>query len=219
MSEFRRYREFERGEFVVIGADTAAGGGDFCAAQFLSKTSLDVPLVYHSPRTATEMTNDLLVTLEEIYDTTGVMPVIAYERNNGGVFEIERLAAMNRQGKFRIYEMRRPGFAEHKAEVHLGWDTNSATRPAMLQQLKDAIDKRVLTLYDKPTIDEMFSFVTVNTSSSWKAQAEQGSHDDLVMSLAIAWQLYQSETPSEGQYDRQQREIYTQISSRGESWR
>ena len=27
------------------------------------------------------------------------------------------------------------------------------------------------------------------------SQAEQGGHDDLVMSLAIAWQLYQSEEP------------------------
>ena len=33
--------------------------------------------------------------------------------------------------------------------------------------------------------------MSVKTSASWKAQAEHGAHDDLVMALAIAWQLYQ----------------------------
>ena len=61
----------------------------------------------------------------------------------------------------------------------------------MLSDLKEAIDKRVLRVYDKPTIDEMFSFIIVQTSTAWKAQAEQGGYDDLVMSLAIAWQMYQ----------------------------
>jgi hypothetical protein len=32
-------------------------------------------------------------------------------------------------------------------------------------------------------------------SDELKAQAEQGAHDDLIMALAIAWQLYQSESP------------------------
>jgi hypothetical protein len=65
--------------------------------------------------------------------------------------------------------------------------------------LKDAIDKRLITLYDRPTINELFSFVEVKTSTSWKAQAESGAHDDLIMSLAGAWQLYQTETPQNNQ--------------------
>ena len=61
--------------------------------------------------------------------------------------------------------------------------------------LKEAIDKKLLRVYDKPTINEMFSFIIKQTETSWKAQAESGAHDDLVMSLAGAWQLYQSEEP------------------------
>ena len=61
--------------------------------------------------------------------------------------------------------------------------------------LKEAIDNRLLTIWDKPLINEMFAFIISQTSSSWKAQAEQGAHDDLIMALAIAWQLYQSENP------------------------
>jgi hypothetical protein len=61
----------------------------------------------------------------------------------------------------------------------------------MLTSLKEAIDNKLLRIYDKPTIEEMYSFVVVRSTATVKAQAESGMHDDLVMSLAIAWQLYQ----------------------------
>jgi len=214
----KRYRKLLSQEFIVIGVDTSAGGGDYCAAQFLSKTNLDVPWVYHSPNTATEMTNKLVSILEEIYDTTKVKPIIAYERNNGGVYEIERLAALNLNGKFRIYQMHQVGNVENPDEKKLGWDTNSATRPAMLQQLKEAIDNHLIRLYDKATVNELFSFITNKTSTAWKAQAEANSHDDLIMALAIAWQLYQTEDAQQGFSDRQQQELrrLQQLSSQGE---
>jgi len=194
---FRRYRKYERGEFYIVFADTAAGGLDWCAAQFLCKEKLDVPVVFHSKATATEMTPTLHQELEKIYDQTGVQPVIAYERNNGGFFEMERLAALNRQGKYRIYtEKSNVGTTDSTEQTtRLGYTTSSATRPVMLSMLKEALDNRLLRIYDKPTVNEMFSFIVSQTSSSWKAQAEKGAHDDLIMSLAGAWQLYQTENP------------------------
>lgn len=193
---FRQYRKFEPSEFIVCAADTSTGLGDYCAAQFISKTKLDVPLVYHDKSLASEMTPKLFIVLEKIYDTTGVQPVVAYERNNGGVFELERLAALNRNGKFKVFIMPTYGNMNNPEAKRLGWDTNTASRPKMLSDLKEAIDKQLLRIYDKPTIEEMFSFIITQTSTTYKAQAEQGAHDDLVMSLAIAWQLYQMESPS-----------------------
>ena len=135
--------------------------------------------------------------LERIYDITKVPLVVAYERNAGGIFELERLATLNRLGKYQIYQMKaHEGTTKTTLEsIKIGWDTNSATRPIMLQMLKEAIDNQLLTLYDKPTINEMFSFIIKQTETAWKAQAESGAHDDLVMSLAGAWQLYQTEQP------------------------
>jgi hypothetical protein len=175
----------------VVAADTSSGLGDYCAAQFLSKTRIDVPLVYHRKIIATEMTNQLYPVLERLHDITGHKPVIAYERNAGGNFEMDRLASMNRLGKFSLFKMPTIGRELPPEGVKYGWDTNTATRPAMLSQLKEAIDNKLLRVYDKMTIEEMYSFVVVKTSASVKAQAESGMHDDLVMSLAIAWQLYQ----------------------------
>lgn len=194
---WRKYRDFEPGEFVVCFADTAAGGGDFCAAQFMSKTKLDVPLVYHKKTIASEMTPELHNELERIADKTGVSPVVAFERNNGGVFELERLATLNRKQKYRIYQQK-TGVATTRPTLDapkLGWDTNSATRPAMLGVLKEGIDNKLIKLYDRATVNEMFSFVEVQTTRSWRAQAEVGAHDDLIMSLAGVYQLYQTEEP------------------------
>lgn len=194
---FRRYRTYQQGEFIVVGVDTSWGGTDYCAAQFLSKTTLDIPTVFHSKVLATEMTPRIHSELEKIYDETKVKPVVAFERNNGGVAEIERLATLNRNGKYKIYvEKANVGSTSSTYDtVKLGWTTSSATRPIMLSMLKETIDNQLLKIYDKPTITEMFSFIVSQTSSSWKAQAEAGAHDDLIMALAIAWQLYQTESP------------------------
>lgn len=192
---FRRYRKYEQGEFIVVFCDTAWGGLDYCAGQFLSKTKIDVPVVYHSKVLASEMTPLIHHELETIYEQTGVQPVVAFERNNGGVAEIERLATLNRLSKYRIYVEKTNTAAISGASdsTKFGWTTSSATRPLMLSGLKEAIDNKLIRIYDKPTITEMFSFIVSQTSSSWKAQAEVGAHDDLIMSLAGAWQLYQTE--------------------------
>lgn len=195
---FKQYRKIEKGEFIVVGVDTAAGGNDYTAAQFLSKTKIDVPLVYHSRTITTEFTNQLVPVLERIFDETGVKPVVAYERNNGGTFEMDRLAAMNRLNKYEIFKMPSFGRENPPDAIQYGWTTSTATRPKMLQDLKNAVDNRVLTIYDRETINEMFSFIISQTSSSWKAQAEKNAKDDLVMSLGIAYQLYQlCEAPKE----------------------
>lgn len=193
MSMFwRQYRTLEHGEFITVGVDTSAGGNDYSVAQFVSKTNLDVPLVYHSNITTTYMTDALLPVLERIYDITGVAPVVAYERQNGGVFEIERLSNLNRQNKFKIYLAKNVGKTNNANETQLGWNTNVATRPKMLADLKDAVDKQLIRIYDKPTITEMYSFII---NKQGRMEAEVNAHDDLVMSLAIAWQLYQTENP------------------------
>lgn len=190
---FRRYRQYQKGEFIICAADTSSGGGDFSCAQFLSKTNLDVPVVYHSKMTATEMTPLIALELEKIYKETGVKPVVAYETNNGGVFELQRLSTLNRNGDWTMYTQKTLGTTEGlETTEKYGFSTNSATRPAMLQLLKEAIDNQLILIYDKLTINEMFSFVI---KPNGKPEAELGAHDDLVMSLAIAWQMYQTENP------------------------
>jgi hypothetical protein len=187
-----RYRKYEPNEFYVVGVDTSAGGSDFTAVQFLSKTKLDVPSVLHDKTSITAITPLIHLELEKIYDATGVQPVVAYERQNGGLFELERLGTLNRNGKYRIFTMPTYGSVDNPESNKIGWDTNTATRPKMLQDLREAINKQLLKLYHKTTVNELFTFII---NKQGKPEAEKHSHDDLVMALAIAWQLYQTENP------------------------
>lgn len=193
---FSQYAELYRGDAVVVGCDTSMGAGDWCVAQFLvrPKTSIDlpsVPLVYRSKNAAPAMTDALVLQLERIFDTTGVKPIVAYERNNGGAFEMERLASLNHLHKFEVFLMPDPTRTNSPEPTRLGWDTNTVSRPAMLAAIKDLIDSKRILLWDKPTIAELSSFVNIRTSTAIKAQAERSAHDDCVMSLAIAWQVHE----------------------------
>lgn len=190
------YRPLLKGEFMIVFIDTAGEGSDFNAGQFLSKDTLDIPMVMHYEGSIVDVTPKLKTVLEWIHDQTGVRPVVAYETNNGGGYELERLNRLNREQKFIIYcqyKLNSEGKLERTDKM--GWNTNSATRPAMITGVEDLVNNMLVTIYHLPTINEMFSFVKHKTPSGWKAQAEMGAHDDLIMCLAGAWQLYQTERP------------------------
>lgn len=190
----RLFRKPQRGEFFVVGGDCSQGGADSNWVQFISKDQVDVPIVLEEPGVAANMTPKLHQALEWLYDRTGVQPVIALERNMGGSSEMERLRTLNRLNKYRIYIYRNIGKVEgNTATEKLGWVTDTASRPRMVGDLKAAIDVMNLRIYDKETIDQLGTFI-VNKRSG-KPEAAPNAHDDAVMSLAVAWQLYQTENP------------------------
>lgn len=188
---FRLYRQPERGEFFVVAIDCAQGGIDANFGQFLSKSKVDVPLVFEKNCVAAEMTPLIHEALEWLYALTGVEPVVAFERQMGGISALSQLQTLNRYGHYRLYQRRKLGTVEGEIMTDiLGWDTNPQTRPQMLGDLKQAIDNRLIRLYDKTTINELGKFIV---NKKGRAEAASNCHDDAVMSLAIAWQLYQTE--------------------------
>ena len=190
---FKQFRELQTGEFVLVFADLSYGGDDNTAVQFLSAKWLDVPIVYHAKTTGSLMTPLLHDKLTDIHKQTGIAPVVAFENNSGSSFEMDRLDRLNRFGDYRIYRMKVTSPTGRVVESpRLGWNTNSATRPKMLQELKDAIEGDLIHIYHRQTVNELFSFII---SDNGKPEAEKNSHDDLVMSLAGVWQLYQTEKP------------------------
>lgn len=190
---FRLYRQPERGEFFVVAVDCAQGGIDANFGQFLSKSKVDVPMVFEKNCVAAEMTPLIHEALEWIYSRTGIEPVVAFERQMGGVSALSQLQTLNRYGHYRIYQKHKLGTIEGEILTDtIGWDTNPQTRPQMLGDLKQAIDNRLIRLYDKTTINELGKFIL---NKKGRAEAASNCHDDSVMSLAIAWQLYQTELP------------------------
>ena len=184
----RLYRRPQKGEFFVVGGDCSQGGIDSNYVQFISKDRIDVPLVLEMPGVAASMTPILHQTLEWLFDVTGIQPVVALERNMGGASEMERLRKLNRLNKYRIYLMKD---AKGEANDKPGFTTDMVSRPRMVGDLKEAIDSMGLTIYDEETINQLNTFI-VNRNN--KPEAAPNTHDDAVMSLGIAWQLYQTET-------------------------
>ena len=193
---FSQYRKLARGEFILVFVDTAGEGADNNSGQFLSKQRLDIPIVMHHVGSIVDVTPKLKNILEWVYDQTGVKPVVCYETNNGGGYELQRLERLNTYQKYTIYYQYRLS-PEGKLERtdKMGWNTNTATRPTMLQGVEELVNNHLVTIYHPPTVAEMFSFVKHKTASGWKAEAELGAHDDDIMALAGVWQLYQTESP------------------------
>lgn len=187
----RLFRQPKKGEFFIVGGDCAQGGIDSNFVQFISKDRVDVPLVLQMQGVAATMTPILHQTLEWLYDITGVQPVVALERNMGGASEMERLRKLNRQNKYRLYLMKTVGNRKgEQTTSSLGWNTDSVSRPRMLGDLKEAIDSTGLTIYDQETVTQLSTFIV---SSNNKPEAAKNTHDDAIISLGIAWQLYQTE--------------------------
>ena len=187
----RQYRTIKKGEFFVVGGDCSQGGIDSNWAQFISKDKIDVPLVLELNGVAADMTPILHQTLEWLFDETGVQPVVALERNMGGASEMERLRKLNRLNKYRLYQYKRMGKTEGEKQTDvLGFTTDSVSRPRMIGDLKVAVDSIGIKLYDEETVNQLSTFIENKNN---RPEAAPNTHDDAVMSLAIAWQLYQTE--------------------------
>lgn len=193
---FTLHRSLNRNEFIVFFVDTAGEGSDYNAGHGLSKTNLDLPITLHYKGSIVDVTPKLKELLIWIYKTTGVKPVVCYETNNGGGYEFDRLERLNIEQAYRIYyQYVLDSEGKLTRTDKKGWNTNSATRPKMLQDVEELVNNHLVVIYDEETVNEMFSFVKMKSAASWKAQAETGAHDDLIMALAGVWQLYQTETP------------------------
>jgi hypothetical protein len=67
----------------------------------------------------------------------------------------------------------------------LGWPTDQATKPILVDDLAAAIAGGHIGLNSSGLIDECLTFVTTETGSQ---EAQPGKRDDRVMAAGIAWQ-------------------------------
>ena len=72
-----------------------------------------------------------------------------------------------------------------KATPVLGWPTDQATKPILVDDLAAAAASGSILIHSAGLIDECLSFVTTDTGAQ---QSQEGKHDDRVMAAGIAWQ-------------------------------
>lgn len=152
-------------------------GSDYFVAQVLDNTSGRQVAVLHKQFDADEYTrqiyclakyyNDALVGIEANFDT----------------FPIKYLEKLGYDKQF--IRKREDNFTG-KTNKSFGFKTDKITRPLILSELQAIVNDHVGLINDKTTLDEMLNFVK---NEHGRAEAQQGSHDDLVMALAIAYYI------------------------------
>lgn len=164
----------EAGVPYVIGGDTAGEGSDYFAGQVLdNRTGEQVAVLHHQygEREYAEQMyclgkyyNDALIGIETNFSTYPEM-------------KLEELGYQN------LYVRERFDTYSGKPQRAYGFATTSRTRQTILDGLKDVSMHDMDMITDYETLGEMITFVR---GDDGKPAAEEGEHDDLVMSLAIA---------------------------------
>ncbi len=170
----RIYKAPEKGVPYVIGADTAGDGSDSFVAQVLdNRTGEQVATLRH--RTDEDLFAKQVYCLGMYYNTA----LIGIETNYSTypVMELERLRYPKQYVRetFDTYT--------HKVKTAFGFNTNTKTRPVIISELITAVRDDIRIVNDEDTLEEMLTFVR---DESYRPEAEEGAHDDCIISLAIA---------------------------------
>jgi phage terminase large subunit len=73
-----------------------------------------------------------------------------------------------------------------KTEKRFGFKTTSLTRPTIISRLIEIVREHCYTINDKATLEEL---LTIVRNEKGRIEAAEGTHDDLMMGLAIAHQI------------------------------
>ena len=164
----------EKGVPYVVGADTAGIGTDFFAAHVLdNRTGEQVAVLHH--RSGERMFAEQLYCLGMYYNEA----LVGIETNYSTYPQL----CMEEMGYTRFYVRQVPDTYTGRLVEAFGFQTTVKTRPLIIDGLKDVARYAMDGIWDFDTLTEMLTFVY---DENWKPQAEEGEHDDLVMSLAIA---------------------------------
>ena len=182
----------------VLGGDTAGTGSDFFGSHVLdNRTGDQVAKIHHQfgERAYAEQ----MYCLGFYYNTA----LIGVETNYSTFPEV----CLEELGYPRLYVRQRVDTFTGKLVDAFGFETTTKTRPLIIDGLKDVVRQAPETIHDYDTLGEMLTFVY---DENWKPQAEEGKHDDLVMSLAIAHFIRTQQTTGSVESTAQPEEGWTE---------
>ena len=166
-----------KGVPYVLGGDTAGTGSDKFVGQVLdNRTGKQVAVLHH--RYGERMYAEQMYCLGMYYNTA----LIGVETNYSTYPEM----VLEELGYPRLYVRERYDNYLKKTVDAFGFDTNAATRPVLIDTLKDVARDSLDTITDFDTLGEMLTFVY---DDKFRAAADTGEHDDLVMALGIAHRI------------------------------
>jgi len=158
---------------TVIGGDTAGDGEDFFVAQVLDSDGFLCATLHH------QFDEDLYT--KQVYCLGAYYHSLIAIESNFSTFpnrELQRLKYPT------LYVREKYDQILSDTQDRFGFRTTALTRPIIISQLVEIVREHIGRINDRETLQEMLSFVRLKG----KPQASEGTHDDLVMGLAIAYE-------------------------------
>lgn len=169
----------QQGVNYCIGADVAEGliHGDYSVA-FVGTEEFTLPCMWHG-HIDPDLFGDELVKLAKYYNDA----YLGIENNNHGLTTIRRVQYLE---YWNIYYQKTYDMMTDKMSQKVGWHTNRKTKPMMINKLAEFVRDMTINIPSDLLISEMYTYI-INENGTTDAQ--QGCHDDTVMSVAILLQL------------------------------
>jgi hypothetical protein len=177
------YKKPQKGHKYIMSVDPSKDGADAFAVNILDITDMNFEQV-----AAGQIQIDYLLMPEYLVEW-GEWYNFAYiiiENNEGAGQSIADTLYKVYEYENMFFDVKTDSSATNATKIrkkYPGFRTTSKTRKLILATMKLFIENGNLILHDKTTIDEQFTFILING----KYQADEGCHDDAVMSLAIAF--------------------------------
>ena len=159
-----------------IGADAAEGirGGDYSVSQVCDNTTGNQVATQRSHIEPDRFAEEQ-IKLARYYNNA----LISNEQNNHGLTVIKHLQYL---GYYNQYKRETYDEISQKRQQKFGFLTTVSTRPKLIDKTRAIVRDEAYLINDVATLQEMTTFIYAH---SGKEEAEQGFHDDCVLSFAI----------------------------------
>lgn len=171
------YEEPKANYPYVVSGDTAGEGSDYFIGQVLDNTNGKQIAVLRKEFDADEYTRQMYC-LGKYYNNA----LIGIESN----FDTFPIKELERIGYKKQFIREKEDTYTGKIVKAYGFRTDRITRPLILSELQALVNDHIELINDKETLEEMLVFVR---NEKGRPEAQEGSHDDLVMALAIAYYI------------------------------
>ena len=187
MGQTRWYKDIDPRCTYLVALDPSLGtGGDFGAIQVYEMPSMTQVAEWHHNTTPVQQQvkhmREILKYIQNRGEEKGGAPQIYYSVENNSLGEsalivINDIGEENFPGLF-LSEPIRKG---HVRKFRKGFNTTHRTKISACSQLKNLLETNKMTIYSKPMISELKTYVA--TGLGFKAKS--GEHDDLVSSTLL----------------------------------
>ena len=178
----RIYSDVKKNYPYVIGGDTSGEGSDNFIGQVIDNTTgIQVCTLKH--QFDEDLYTKQMYCLGKYYNNA----LIGIE-SNFTTYPIQELQRLNYPNQ---YMRETEDSITHNIQKKFGFRTTSLTRPLVIAELVQIVREDTDLFNDIDTLSEMLTFVR---NEKGRAEAQAGSHDDCIMSMAITYYIREQQS-------------------------